>query len=208
MTSSRLRLIWIIILITAVTPLWAAETPSQEQPKPLVIPHLHLSGQLTEAPVADPFNLSGSQMTGLRKLIDRLQQIEEDSEVPAVVLTYNRMSMGFGQMQEVRQALGRVQAAGKTVYVHAEGMQTFVYGLLSVADSLSVAPESSLWLTGFYGESLYLKNLLDKIGVEAEILHMAISSPLARSIPVPAPATKPLPTSTGSSTAITRPWST
>ncbi len=172
MTSSRLRLIWIIILITAVTPLWAAETPSQEQPKPLVIPHLHLSGQLTEAPVADPFNLSGSQMTGLRKLIDRLQQIEEDSEVPAVVLTYNRMSMGFGQMQEVRQALGRVQAAGKTVYVHAEGMQTFVYGLLSVADSLSVAPESSLWLTGFYGESLYLKNLLDKIGVEAEILHM------------------------------------
>src|SRR4030042_23708 len=51
-------------------------------------------------------------------------------------------------------------------------MGTLEYGLLCAGDRLSVAPLSSLWLTGMYGESLYVKGLLDKIGVQADFLHM------------------------------------
>jgi protease-4 len=82
------------------------------------------------------------------------------------------MSFGFGQMEELRGAIGRVKAAGKKVYVHAEMMMTFQYALLCVGDDLSVAPESSLWLTGLYGEGLYVKGLLEKIGVEADMMAM------------------------------------
>jgi protease-4 len=35
-----------------------------------------------------------------------------------------------------------------------------------------MAPKSSLWLTGLYGEQLFIKTLLDKIGVQADILHV------------------------------------
>jgi protease-4 len=82
------------------------------------------------------------------------------------------MNFGFGQLTEIREAINRIKAAGKKVYVHAEGMSIFVYALLCAADNISVAPQSSLWFIGIYGESLYVKSLLDKIGVQADFMHI------------------------------------
>jgi protease-4 len=139
---------------------------------PSVIAHLHLGGEVTESPVGDPFGLMAGQVTSLRDLVGRLDKAGRDDRVKAVVLTFDGMSLGFGQLQEIRQAIGRVKGAGKKVYVHAEGMSTFAYGLLCAGDRLSVAPQSALWLTGFYGESPYVKGLLDKIGVQSDFMHM------------------------------------
>ena len=139
---------------------------------PSVVAHFHLSGVLTESPVADPFGLMGEQAISLADLTARLKRASEDDDLAAVILTYDGMGFGFGQLEEVRNAIGRVCAAGKKVYVHGETMTTFSYALLCAGDCLSVAPESSLWLTGLYGEGLYVKGLLDKIGVEADMMHM------------------------------------
>ena len=51
-------------------------------------------------------------------------------------------------------------------------MRTFSYALLCAGGNLSVAPESALWLTGIYGESLYVKDLLGKLGIEGDFMHM------------------------------------
>lgn len=137
-----------------------------------VVAHFHLSGALTESPVVDPFGLTVGQVMSLSGLVDRMDQASSDDEVKAVVLTFDRMAFGFGQMEEMRAAIERVREAGKKVYVHAEGMSTFSYALLCAGDRLSVAPQSALWLTGIYGESLYVKDLLDKIGVRGDFMHM------------------------------------
>jgi protease-4 len=145
-----------------------AETPTA----PSVVAHFHLSGSLTESPVVDPFGLTAGQVTSLADLVGRLKQASKDDNVKAVILTYDGMSFGFGQLEELCEAIGRVKAAGKKVYVHSEFMTTFTYALLCAGDDLSLAPESSLWLTGLYGEDLYIKGLLDKIGIEADMMHM------------------------------------
>jgi len=139
---------------------------------PSVVAHFHLSGRLTESPVVDPFGLAAGQVTSLADLTDRLERASTDDDVKAVILTYDGMSLGFGQLEELRQAIGRVKAAGKKVYVHGEVMTTFPYALLCAGDHLSLAPESSLWLMGLYGEDLYIKGLLDKIGIEADMMHV------------------------------------
>jgi protease-4 len=139
---------------------------------PSVVAHFHLSGSLTESPVVDPFGLAAGQVTSLVDLTDRLKRASTDDDVKAVILTYDGMSFGFGQLEELRQAIGRVKAAGKKVYVHAEVVTTFPYALLCTGSYLSLAPESSLWLTGLYGEGLYVKGLLDKIGIEADMMHI------------------------------------
>lgn len=141
-------------------------------PASSVVAHFHLSGALSESPVVDPFGLMAGQVTSLSGLVDRLEKAADDEAVKAVVLTYDGMSFGFGQMEELREAIGRVQAADKRVYVHAEMMMTFQYALLCAGDDLSVAPESPVWLTGLYGEGLYVKDLLAKIGVEADMMAM------------------------------------
>ena len=170
---------WLCIVITCLLALpgplcMGAETAEGQAapPAPSVAAHFHLSGTLTEAPLVDPFGLTAGQIMSLAGLADRLDQASEDDEVCAVVLTFDRMAFGFGQMEELRAAIGRLREAGKKVYVHAEGMRTFSYALLCAGDRLSVAPESALWLTGIYGESLYVKGLLDKIGVQGDFMHM------------------------------------
>ena len=139
---------------------------------PAVVVHFHLSGALTESPMVDPFGLTAGQVTSLAGLIDRMGKASEDEQVEAVILTFDRMAFGFGQMEEMRTAIAGVQKAGKKVYVHAEGLRTFSYALLCVGDHLSVAPHSTLWLTGIYGESFYVKDLLDKIGINGDFMHM------------------------------------
>lgn len=139
---------------------------------PSIVAHFHLSGTLSESPVVDSFNLLAGQVISLRTLVDRMEQASKDNQVKAVVLTFDRMYLGLGQLEEIRQSVKRLKAAGKKVYVHAEGMNIFVYALLCASDHLSIAPQSALWLTGIYGESLYVKGLLDKIKVEADFMHI------------------------------------
>jgi protease-4 len=171
-----MRFAWVVLGLAVVfsRPICFAAKQDDASAKetPSVVAHFHLGGEVTESPVGDPFGLLASQVTSLRNLVARLDKAGDDPKVKAVVLTFDGMSLGFGQLQEVRQAVGRVRDAGKKVYVHAEGMTTFAYGLLCAGDRLSVAPQSALWLIGFYGESPYVKGLLDKIGVQGDFLHM------------------------------------
>ena len=180
MRSLAEKLTWIMVAfvflfwgpVSTVSKAQASISDAEQATAAPIIAHFHLSGMLSESPVVDPFGFTAGQITSLKTLIGRIDQAADDSQVKAIVLTYNQMSLGFGQLEEMRAAIQRFKAAGKKVYVHAEGMYTLSYGLLSVGNRLSVAPQSSLWLTGLYGESLYVKALLDKIGVQADYLHM------------------------------------
>lgn len=177
MRRLRTELLWLVLGLVFVASgpvcLGAEAAEADETPPaPSVVAHFHLSGMLTESPMVDPFGFTIGQVTSLKDLVRRLDQAGADDEVKAVVLTYDGMYCGFGQLQEIRQAIGRVKDAGKTVCVHAEGMTTLTYALLCAGDHLSVAPESSLWLMGIYGEGLYVKGLLEKIGMEADFMHM------------------------------------
>jgi len=180
MRRLKTRWVWAVVALMVVLsgPVGLRAGPGDAQGNaavteaPAVVAHFHLSGVLSESPVADPFGLMSAQVVSLKDLVGRLDKAAGDSRVKAVVLTFDRMSLGFGQLEEIRQGIQRVRDAGRRVYVHAEGMSTFSYGLLCAGDRLSVAPQSALWLTGLYAESLYVKDLLDKIGVQGDFMHM------------------------------------
>jgi protease-4 len=155
----------------ATTATKAAATMPRPQPKP-IIAHLHLTGALTETPMEDPLNLTGGEITALKDLLEKLDKARRDKAVKGVILTFDGMSMGTGQLEEVRAALGKLKEAKKPVWVHAGSMGTGVYALFAGVSKLSMVPQSDLWLTGMYGESLYLKTLLDKVGIQADMMHM------------------------------------
>jgi protease-4 len=160
----------VVLLLGGPRPVcWGAEN-AEAEPEPLVV-HFHLSGMLSEAPMVDPFGFMAGQITSTKSLIGRMDKAAEDEAVEAVVLTFDNMYFGFGQMEELHRAMNRLHEADKRIYVHAGGMTTGTYALLCGGDSLSIAPESAVWLTGLYGEGLYVKGLLDMIGVEADIMH-------------------------------------
>ncbi len=165
--------IGMFLVFLAPVCLGSDQTPAAEAKAPVpVVAHFHLSGTLSESPVADPFSLLASEMTSLKDLVRRIDKAGKDARVKAVVLTFDQMELGTGQVEELRQAIARLESSGKKVYAFAEDLSTREYSLLCASDRLSVAPQSTLWLTGLYGESLFVKNLLDKIGVQADFLHL------------------------------------
>lgn len=172
MRFSAIRFSIIVLLaILIFSPVSMANQGDATSTSP-VIAHFHLSGMVSESPMVDPFGLTAGQIASLKGLVGRIDQAAEDDNVKAIVLTFNQMSLGYGQLEELRSAINRFKAADKKVYVHAEGMTMYSYALLSSGSRLSVAPQSSLWLVGLYGESLYLRSLLNKIGVQADYMHM------------------------------------
>ncbi len=170
---------WISVFVTCVLvvsgSVYGAAEPNNAPatpPAPTMVVHLHLTGDLMEAPMSDLLGLTSTQLTSLKGLVGRMKQIADDNKVKGVVLTFDSMSFGTGQLSELRAALERIKGSGKKIYVHTGAMSTGSYALLCSGSNLSVAPQSTLLLTGIYSESLYLKALLDKIGVQADILHV------------------------------------
>ncbi len=136
------------------------------------IAHFHLAGTLTERPQPDPFGLAAGRTESLKGLLERLAKARKDQSVKAVVLTMEGMPIGTAQIEELRAALAKFKAVDKRVFVHIDGLNMGSLALLSSASDLSLVPTADVWLTGLYAESPYLKGLLDKLGLAADMIHM------------------------------------
>ncbi len=169
---TKTTLVRSICAVLAMTMLPCAVPAQIPPPAKKKIAHFHLSGQITETPQEDPFGFMAGKMTSLKELLERLAKARKDDEVRALVLTYSDPALGAGQIEELRDELNKFKALDKRVFVHVDSLNTWSYALLSAATDLSVVPTADIWLTGLYGEGIYLKSLLEKIGCEADILHM------------------------------------
>jgi protease-4 len=141
-----------------------------EAPRPR-IPVFRLAGTVQETPKEEPLNFSGETGIPLEALVSRMDKAAKDSAVKAVVIVLDQPVVGSAQIQELRQAIGRVRAAGKEVIAQADSISSLGhYALLTAASRISVVPTADLWVTGLYREAPYLRHLLDRIGVKPDFM--------------------------------------
>jgi protease-4 len=86
------------------------------------------------------------------------------------VILLDEATVGRAQTEELRQAFAKLRKADKPVYAHADSLQMRDYVLLSGVSRLSVVPTGDLWVTGLFGETPYLRGLLDLLGVQPDFL--------------------------------------
>ncbi|HTU19579.1 MAG TPA: signal peptide peptidase SppA [Gemmataceae bacterium] len=134
------------------------------------IPVFRLKSPITELPDDDTFSLNPSAGITLKELVRRMKKAADDPAVKAVVILPEGGSLGLAQTEEVRQAMQQVRKAGKEIYAHADSLSMREYTLLCGASRLSVVPTGDLWLMGLAGESVYLRGLLNKLGVKPDFL--------------------------------------
>lgn len=146
-----------------------ATRAAENEKSKATIPVFRLSSDVTESPTDDMFSFGASGVS-LKDLVARLRKAEKDPVVKAVVLQLAGGSVGQAQIEELRQAVSRLQAAGKPVYAHSDSLDMGDYVLLSGASRLSVAPTADLWVTGLHGEAPYVRGLLDLLGVRPDFL--------------------------------------
>ncbi|MBX3434433.1 MAG: signal peptide peptidase SppA [Pirellulales bacterium] len=145
----------------------AAEKPAE--PKKVRLAHIAITGSLPES--SGEMSLFGDLGVDLRKMIARLDQAAEDKEIAGVILAIDA-GIGRGKANELRDAIKRTQAAGKKVYAQLESISGSQFVVAAACDEI-VLPESGIVLMpAIHGEFGFYKDMLAKIGVEADFIHM------------------------------------
>jgi protease IV len=138
---------------------------------------LRLDGFLSEQPAAvDPLMaLSGAGGPSVREyrvrdVVRALETAASDDRITAVVLDLDSF-LGGGQVAlgEVGDAIAKVRAAKKPVLAFATGYGDDGYRLAAQASEIWTDPIGGAIITGPGGSNLYYKDLLDKLGVTANV---------------------------------------
>jgi len=114
--------------------------------------------------------------SGDRELVQtlvRLRALERDRGVRGVLLEVWGGDWSFGRAGEIRRAVQRLRAAGKKVVAYLRDADMADYYAVSPSDRVLLHPSAELTLRGIAWEGVYLKDLLDKVGVEAQVVQIA-----------------------------------
>ncbi|QDU57738.1 signal peptide peptidase SppA [Aeoliella mucimassa] len=131
---------------------------------------MQLSGALPESPGGS--GLLGELTSDLKTTLERMERAANDDEIQGLVLKIDGASMGRGTIHEIREAIKRFRAKGKKVYAQIDSGMAADYLIASACDEISMPESGTLAITGVTMERMFYKGLLDKLGVEADFLHM------------------------------------
>jgi len=133
--------------------------------------HIRLHGDLDETPTAeDP--IFGSAAENFQNKLDRIRKAQQDKGINGLFLHIDGLEIGWGKLHELRAAVARFRQAGKKVYAYLEGGDSKDYLLAIACDEVCLPESGWLVLTGMRAEVSFYKDLLDKIGVKADMLQM------------------------------------
>lgn len=134
---------------------------------------LRLDGEVPEKqPVQIPLPFLGSDDTVT--VLDAwrgLRAAAKDSRIKALILETSRIGAGWAKMEELRGGLQAFKQSGKPLIAVVRAPKSREYYLASTADKIYMSPEDLFDVKGLRAEVMYLKNALNKIGVEIEIEH-------------------------------------
>lgn len=147
---------------------WTSRTPDTAVLGPTVL-RIRGTGSLAAAPVPRntpaflPLPAPGWDLPALTALLNQASR----SPVAAVVLMDPPRVEGLAGAQTLAQALAQLKRAGKKIYVYADSYDDSLgfQGWLAGADRVVLDPNGSVALASSGSRRLYLKGLLDSVGV-------------------------------------------
>jgi protease-4 len=141
--------------------------------KPYGILTFPLSGELAED-AGEPrlLGLLRRPATDYLAAITLLRWARDDEQLQGVLIRLDDLRASWARIQGLRRAIERLRAAGKRVWVHLERAGVGEYYLASAADRILLAPAATLNVTGLASEALFLREALDAVGIDAEVVQV------------------------------------
>lgn len=144
--------------------------------KPHTVLTINLEGEVTDRPsprdvLAELTGRDVVQPLPLDHLLASIRNAADDENIDGISLDCGTFSAGMAQMQAIINTLNEFRKSGKWVYAYADEISQPGYIIAaSAADSVIVNPICMLDIHGLSSTVLYYKDLLDKIGVEAQVV--------------------------------------
>ncbi|HXH18327.1 MAG TPA: signal peptide peptidase SppA, partial [Chitinophagales bacterium] len=153
--------------------------------KPNSVLEIKLDYDVRERTARDPFGPFGwgpfgdsgfrfevSKELGLNDILKNIRHAKEDDNIKGIYLHLTpMMPSGMATTEAVRNALIDFKTSGKFIVAYGEIIPQKGYYLASVADEIYVNPAGFVDFRGFQAELLFLKGLLEKLDIEAQVLY-------------------------------------
>ncbi|UYZ64994.1 signal peptide peptidase SppA [Hymenobacter weizhouensis] len=136
---------------------------------------LKLDKPLAERGFKDPFAAFGGgngTLIGLDELKVAIRRAKDDDGIRGIFLNLELVQGGMASLEEIRRELLDFKKAGKFIVSYTDAQSEKSYYLASVADKLYLNPQGTLEFNGLSSETMYYKNLFDKLGVQAQIFRV------------------------------------
>ncbi len=134
---------------------------------------LQLEGDVPERlPAEIPIPLLQSQTAlSVEQVWDMFRRAATDSRIRGVLFEPRGLDIGWGKMEEIHDDIEQFRKSGKPVITYLRSPTAREYYLASATDKIFISPEDSLDLKGLAAESVFFKETLDKLGVQADVIH-------------------------------------
>jgi protease-4 len=137
---------------------------------------ISLNYSIEERSSGDPFknfdfaSMEGSNNAGLNDILKSIRHAAEDDKIKGIYIDISYMPNSYATLKEIRDELILFKKSKKFIYAYGEIIEEHGYYLASVADKVYINPTGTMLLDGFAYTSTYVKGMLDKIGVQAELI--------------------------------------
>lgn len=117
-------------------------------------------------------NFDMTPVVGLHDAVQALRTASTDPGVQYILLRADEASLDIAGAEELRLALAEFRTGGKAIVAYTENPGNGSYYLASVADKIYMGSQhgGTYQLIGLSGRMLFLKDLLDKVGVHVQLI--------------------------------------
>lgn len=169
-------LLWLLIVLAVVGGIMASMGDETHPPlkEPTVL-KVELTTPVTERVSNNPMNYlkSGnmSKPTDLNTILKVIRRAKTDDQIKGIVFRPGLgAAISAANTEEMRAALVDFKESGKFIYAYADVYDQNLYWLATVADTIGLQPEGAINFRGISMEVMFFKELLNKLGVEMQIL--------------------------------------
>lgn len=107
--------------------------------------------------------------TGLDDILSSIKKAKENDKIKGIYIKAEIFSASYASLKEIRDALLDFKESGKFIVAYGDTYLQGCYYLASVADKIIINPEGNLDLHGISSSHMFLKGLLDKLGIEIQV---------------------------------------
>lgn len=150
-----------------------SSAPSQVDDNSVLM--LDLKGSINERSQEDPWSAiignDAMQSQGLDDIITAISIAKDEKKVKGIYIKAGTFTGARpATLKAIRRALIDFKKSGKFVVAYGDTYTQGAYYLCSVADSVLINPQGMIDWCGLSSQVVYYKDLLDKIGVEMQIV--------------------------------------
>ena len=115
----------------------------------------------------------GKKQISAHNYIQKINSAAKDKNIKGIILLPEYFSCGYSTLNSMMNALENFKDSGKPVYAYLNSVTNRGYYLASIADQIYLNPSASadILLTGVGGHILYYEQLLDKLGIDMQVVH-------------------------------------